>query len=416
VPMRRSRFSRHATNFDAALKEGFAVSSYDKQSGWLFKLKKVARYVKLYGLSRTWVKIRAHRHLKSGNLFTGLRWTNPHCRQPNTPNRNVALIGCGSFAFANIAYYLSKRNVDFLRVTYDVERSRSLSLCKRYGGAYVVDDWHEILLDPLVRGVFIATNHASHADYAVACIKAGKHVHIEKPHVVSKSQLDLLLAAMRQRPDVKVFLGFNRPRSNLFQTLRDNLKNETGSLMINWFIVGHEIKDSHWYYDAKEGGRVLGNLVHWTDLTLHLVTIEKAFPCVIVPASPSGSKSDFIVCITFADNSCAAITFSAKGETFEGVREVLNLQKGSVLANLINFESLTIDVNDKKIKLQPFYRDHGHEANILHSLQCLENDDAVGESIQYISATAQFFLTVKDAIETGATLTLTREQACGGAL
>lgn len=105
--------------------------------------------------------------------------------------------------------------------------------------------------------MFIASNYASHAEYVVACIEAGKHVHIEKPHVISQEQLDRLLVAMRQFPQSKVYLGFNRPRSRLFMQLQEVLARESGPLMINWFIAG----DDHWYFDAKEGGRLLGNLV-----------------------------------------------------------------------------------------------------------------------------------------------------------
>jgi hypothetical protein len=43
-----------------------------------------------------------------------------------------------------------------------------------------------------------------------------------------------------------------------------------------------------------------------------------------------------------------SITFSAKGVTFEGVREVLNVHKGNLLANLMDFHVLTVDIVDKK--------------------------------------------------------------------
>ncbi len=67
---------------------------------------------------------------------------------------------------------------------------------------------------------------------------------------------------------------------------RDRVLSLTGPLMINWFIAGHEIPDGHWYYDEKEGGRVLGNLSHWSDLTLHLAGIQTAFPCTVFSATP----------------------------------------------------------------------------------------------------------------------------------
>jgi predicted dehydrogenase len=288
-----------------------------------------------------------------------------------------------------------------------------LSLCKAYGGSYSVADWKEILYDPHVKIVFIASNHASHAEYAVACIEAGKHVHIEKPHVVSQEQLDRLVAAMRQHPQSKVFLGFNRPKGRLFARLQQILAIESGPLMINWFIAGHEIPEGHWYFDEKEGGRVLGNLCHWTDLTLHLVTMEKAFPCTIVPATPAGAKSDFVVSVIFAERSCASITFSAKGHTFEGVREVLNLHKGNVLANLTDFQTLTIDVVEKKKRIQLWHRDHGHEANIIRSFKGAAENNSTGESATYVATTARFFLAIRRAIDSGETVVVSREEIVG---
>jgi predicted dehydrogenase len=375
-----------------------------------FRLRKAARYVRLYGLSKTLVKIKGQYHMNSSAGFEGERWLNPACRTADVEARSVAMIGCGNFAFSHLAFYLRKHNPEFLRSTYDRNRHRARSLCKVYGGAYALGDWQDILRDDHVKLVYIASNHASHADYAVACMHAGKHVHIEKPHVVSHAQLEQLLAAMREHPSVNVFLGFNRPKSRLFQRLQRAVAEQTGPLMINWFIAGHEIADGHWYYDPKEGGRVLGNLCHWTDLTLQLVTVEGAFPCTIIPASPIGAKSDFVVAVNFANGSCAAITFSAKGHAFEGVREVLNLHRGDLLANLSDFETLTMDVVAKKQEVRLTHRDHGHEANIAASYHGALAGKG-GESASYVSATAKLFLAIKDAIDTGKTRLLTREEA-----
>jgi predicted dehydrogenase len=374
------------------------------QADLLFKVRKTLRYTRLYGFSKTLAKVKGQYHSKATADFDGPRWINPGCKDADATDRTVAIIGCGNFAFSTIAYYLAKRDSRFLRATYDIQKSRAVSLCKAYRGAYATADWQDIRNDTGVKVVFIASNHASHAEYAVACIEAGKDVHIEKPHVVTEGQLDRLLAAMRQHPQSRVFLGFNRPKSRLFQELQRTLSQETGPLMINWFIAGHEIADDHWYFDPAEGGRVLGNLCHWTDLTLRLVTIEKAFPCTIVSATPQGAKSDFAVSVTFADRSCASITFSAKGHTFEGVREVLNLHKGNVLATLTDFHELTCDVIERKIRIRSRHRDHGHEENIVHSMT--GDPQGRGETPGYVEATARLFLAIREAIDNSRTVVL----------
>lgn len=238
--------------------------------------RKALRYTSLYGVSRTLVKIRGQYHMKAAADFGGTRWVNARCRIPTASERSVALIGCGNYAFSTIAYYLQKHNRRFLCFTYDRHLSRAISLCKTYGGAAAVADWQEILADPQVKLVFVASNHASHADYAVACIEAGKHVHIEKPHVVSQEQLERLTAAMRRHPEVKVFLGFNRPRSRLFKELQAALAAQSGALMINWFVWGHEIPEGHWYKNAGEGG--VCSAIYVTGRTRHFSSFQRREP------------------------------------------------------------------------------------------------------------------------------------------
>ena len=325
-----------------------------------FKLKKVVRYISLYGLSRTFAKVRGQLHMERSYTMDGEIWENQSCRKPDDRNRFVAIVGCGNFAYSAIAYYLSRHTRRFLRATLDTNSSRSISLCKDYRGYYAISSIEKILDDPAIKLVFIASNHASHAEYAIKCIEAGKHVHIEKPHVVTQDQLDRLLAAQSRHPEVQIFLGFNRPKSRHFLRIQESIQKQSGPIMINWFIAGHEIPADHWYFREEEGGRVLGNLCHWTDLTLQLVGVDNAFPCEVIPASHMGTKSDYCVGLKFADGSVASITFSAKGHTFEGVREVLQAHRGNTLVRLIDFKESVIEVVDKRQHLKTFHRNHGH--------------------------------------------------------
>ena len=377
-----------------------------KDTDLIFKIRKICRYLALYGLSRTYIKVRGALHMHSSSSFNSSNeWVNPNCKLPSSTKRNVAIVGCGNFSYSCICFYLKKINKNFLKYAYDIDKSKSFSLCKSYNGYCATTNFNKILSDKKVTHVFIASNHASHMDFALQAIRSNKIVHIEKPHVVNYEQLyDFKSTTSSIRSNV--FLGFNRPRSPLFKKLCNKLIQEKGPLMINWFIAGHEIPDNHWYFDEKEGGRVLGNLCHWTDLTLHLVGLENAFPCVITSGSEANSKSDFIVNITFADHSCATISFSAKGHTFEGVRESLQVHKGDLLAHLQDFHILKWEKlhNNKIVKL--LFRDHGHFNNIRNSYT-----SSSAENTSYIIATASFFLSIKESIENNKKITLSKEQA-----
>jgi len=372
------------------------------KSSFISAVAKVLRYLRVSGPSRTISKITGTYHLKSSIGFSGDIWKNVKVSgaQKNTKG-SVAIIGCGYYAYANIAFYLKKENSNFLRCTLDTDSSRSRSLCLKYKGAYATSNLQIILDDPEVKLVYISTKHSNHSDYAIKCIAAGKDVHIEKPHVMNSHQLEQLTQAILKNPECKVFLGFNRPKSSLFNQLKKQLNLYSGNLMINWFLVGHYLEEDHWYFDGKEGGRVLGNLCHWTDATLNLIGMEKAFPMEINPTLTAIGSSDFAVTITFNDNSTAVISFSAKGWVSIGIIESLRIQKGDCVASIESFDKLSIDAIDLKKVWKNWFRDHGHNNNILNSYSNSKSKDGVGESNKYIINTARVYLAVDEAIRTG---------------
>jgi predicted dehydrogenase len=392
-------------------------SSYDyTKKNLAFKIKKTLRSIRLYGLSQTLAKIKSQYHMKAISDFHGDKWINPKCTSPNDNSRVVAIIGSGKYAFSSIAYHLNHETRKFLRCTYSHGKQRAMSLCKSYVGAYATSDWRDILSDTQVKIVFIASNNASHVEYAVACIAAGKHVHIEKPHALTQDQLTHLLDAMKKNPKSKVFLGFNRPRSHLFGQLQEFLARDRGlgSILINWFIAIRQIPKGEQAFDHEEGGAFLGHICHWTDLTLHLIKMENAFPCVIASVTSPDKESTLMISIEFPNQSLAAITFSAKG-CIDGLYEILNIHKGNLIANLTNFSYLNVETVDTKKSIRLFHLDTGEQANIVHSFMGGTNDQIDGEAYEYVSATAQLFLAVSEAVYSGKAVTLTREKALGHA-
>ena len=166
----------------------------------------------------------------------------------------------------------------------------------------------------------------------------------------------------------KIYLGFNRPESKFGQIIQRYLNEESDPGMYNWFISGHQIDPDHWYFKPDEGGRVLGNLCHWTDFLLQLIPSEKAYPIEIVPVSYEKRDSDIAVTYKFNEGIIGVITFSVKGHTFEGVGEKFNAHKGDCLITMNNFQSLKIDILDKNKTYNSIYRDQGHKYNIIRRI------------------------------------------------
>lgn len=370
----------------------------------LLKIKKVLRYVRLYGISRTLIKVKSQYHAQKKYQCL------PKIKMQQNSQKYIGIIGCGNFAFSNIAYYLQKNYGNVIRGVMDKDLHKAASLYENYNADYYADDAEKIIADPKIELIFVASNHATHADYAIRALQAGKCVHIEKPHAVSEEQLFNLCQVMRETKG-KVTLGFNRQKSAMGKKIKDLLRTQTGPTMLNWFVAGHELSAEHWYYHKEEGGRILGNLSHWIDFVYQLIESANLYPLKIFPVRSAQADCGIAVNYIFADGSIAVITFSV-GAAFEGVREKLNAQRGDVLVSLSDFQKLTVDINAEKYKINSLFRDQGHEAAIQdsHRLVRAENGLNSGVSAEYVWQIGELMLKTKEALETNLPVIITERR------
>lgn len=90
-----------------------------------------------------------------------------------------AILGCGLIGDIHAQAILSHPDAE-LYAMCDVSRERAGDYASRYG-ARVFTSYDELLADPSVDAVSICTPSGMHADQAIAALRAGKHVLLEKP-------------------------------------------------------------------------------------------------------------------------------------------------------------------------------------------------------------------------------------------
>ncbi len=80
--------------------------------------------------------------------------------------------------------------------------SRSRAKAGRFAAAHQVSTWYgsyeDLLADPGVDIVYVATPHPLHAEWAIKAARAGKHVLCEKPLTVSLGEAEAVVAAARE--------------------------------------------------------------------------------------------------------------------------------------------------------------------------------------------------------------------------
>lgn len=71
--------------------------------------------------------------------------------------------------------------VPIFEIVADINEKAAEEAAKRFGYKKVTTDWKDIIKDPEVDLVIIATPNFTHAEIAIAAAKAGKHILCEKP-------------------------------------------------------------------------------------------------------------------------------------------------------------------------------------------------------------------------------------------
>jgi predicted dehydrogenase len=81
----------------------------------------------------------------------------------------------------------------------DLRPERLAAASARYPGVKVSTDHREMLNDPAVDAVAVATPVSSHVDLAMMALQAGKHVLVEKPLAASSADAERLIAEASRR-------------------------------------------------------------------------------------------------------------------------------------------------------------------------------------------------------------------------
>jgi predicted dehydrogenase len=113
---------------------------------------------------------------------------------------NIAVIGYGYWG-PNLARCVSETDGCKLAAVVDMSAASLARAGKRHPSARLSQDWREVLADPTVDAVMIATPVDTHFDIGRAALNAGKHVFVEKPMTSSSQQAAILvdLAAKHKR-------------------------------------------------------------------------------------------------------------------------------------------------------------------------------------------------------------------------
>jgi len=310
----------------------------------------------------------------------------------------VGILGCGQFAFSTIGHAITSQFGNRFVDCFDIDREAEDTFARFFRIVEPAPSAQALISNPRVRYLYVASNHASHAEYAAAALRQGKHVYLEKPICVSEDQLRLLVEALTDTSGL-VYAGYNRPFSRAIRILSKYIPNARSPVTLSCFVIGHAIRSDHWYRKPSEGTRICGNVGHWLDLMVHLLSKRELADqwTISLAFSDSDVRDDNLaISLTSAVGDLVNIVLSARGEPFEGISETICYQCGDVIGKIDDFRKLVVWQSAKKATFAIWPKDVGHDNALLQPFAGYEKqrwDEVILSSL--------LMLAVKDMVERG---------------
>ena len=182
-----------------------------------------------------------------------------------TGTTRIGLLGAGNFVKATLLPAIKESGIGPIEVICSAGGASARMLADKHKIPKVSTSATEVINDPNVDLVMIATPHDTHADLVVEALEAGKHVFCEKPLAMTMEELDRIEAAWEASGKV-LQVGFNRRYAPAAVHAKKVLGTSGGPLVITYRVNAGELPDSHWYKDRRFGGRLIGEACHYIDL------------------------------------------------------------------------------------------------------------------------------------------------------
>ena len=251
------------------------------------------------------------RSASSGSSVAGSRIeTASQIVKPVSGDIGIAFIGAGGFSTRMLMPLLPKQGLKRIAVASNSGVSAAYA-ARKFGFAKTTTSTEEILGDPTIHAVFIATPHHLHARMVAAALAAGKHVFVEKPLALNLQELETVRQFSEQSSGQLLLVGFNRRFSPHSLAIKDWLRGSPSNKAIIITVNAGAIPEKHWTQNKQVGGgRIVGEACHFIDLARYLadspIVFSRAFPV----QGGDGRLGDVSTLqLTFANGSTASIHY-----------------------------------------------------------------------------------------------------------
>lgn len=144
-------------------------------------------------------------------------------------------IGCGQVTEHKSGPAFAKVEGSTIQAVMSRSKEKAQSYAERHGIPSYYDDAQELIDDPEVNAIYIATPPSSHATYAIMSLKAGKPCYVEKPLAASYDECNRIVR-ISKATGVPCFVAYYRRDLEYFQQVKRLVLDGTIGKILTVFI------------------------------------------------------------------------------------------------------------------------------------------------------------------------------------
>jgi predicted dehydrogenase/threonine dehydrogenase-like Zn-dependent dehydrogenase len=310
----------------------------------------------------------------TGASFKPLRRVATAVRPVDKGELRVALVGAGNLARWEHLPNLKKIRGARLQSVYSASGARGKNYANRFGAAYCSTDYEAILADPEIDLVMILSRNQHHASQALAALRAGKHVFVEKPMAITEDECRALCRAVDETGK-QITVGFNRRFAPFYVEQKKILARRTGPAVINCRMSSPGMSSAYWMSDPAIGGGILGEACHFVDLMCWLLDSEPV--SVSAYSLPTGKQdpigeNNMAASFRFSDGSIGNLTYCTLGGKTGG--ELVEAFAQGVTVSVEDFKRLRIQYKLRRTKSK-LWGDKGYAAQMESFINGVRNGE-----------------------------------------
>ncbi|MFP4379783.1 MAG: Gfo/Idh/MocA family protein [Candidatus Sumerlaeia bacterium] len=186
----------------------------------------------------------------------------------------VGVVGYGGAFNMGFKHLCMARDAGMTPVAVcEIDAERLAVAEKDFPGIETYKDLGEMLKNSAVDLVIIITPHNTHAPLALKCLKAGRHVVVEKPLAIKTSECDAMIREAEKR-DLVISTFHNRHWDGcILEALEHIRKGEIGDVVRIECRMGNYGKPRDWWRSSKSisGGSLYDWGVHLLEYSLQIL-------------------------------------------------------------------------------------------------------------------------------------------------